>query len=146
MDQKILDQISDIWYNVKEKAVICCPGAFGQEPGESRHINGNAGPEGRGNSHEMSAFKSFDAADVRPGGQGEYDELGEYGHKANASIDAGDGEGFNEYGGDPKNKISAWQAGWNVTNAIQVILYDLFVWDSMMPISDRINKFPVVPY
>lgn len=122
MDQKILDQITDIWFNVKEKTITCCPGVFGSE-GENKRFNGGTGDGAVGGSgqHEMSAFKSFDKPDVNTSLQGEYDELGEHGFKANRSVDVVEGE-FNEYGGDPRNKISAWQAGWNVTNAIQVKL------------------------
>ncbi|XP_015795842.1 vesicular inhibitory amino acid transporter-like [Tetranychus urticae] len=114
MEQKILDQITDIWFSVKEKTITCCPGVFGAE-GETRRVNEGQGARGE---HELSDFRSFDKPDVRPPGQSEYDELGEHGYKANGSIDVVEGE-FNEYGGDPRNKISAWQAGWNVTNAIQ---------------------------
>lgn len=112
----VLEQLVGVWYDLKEKAIVCCPQLFG-EPHEMRHFNEKAQERGE---HEMASFRSTENQEIRQRGQSEYDELGKYGHtKENGSVEPHE-SGFNEFGGDPNNRISAWQAGWNVTNAIQV--------------------------
>lgn len=113
----LMNQLMDAWYHVRQQAVTCCPQLFN---GEEKSGQFDERSQVRGD-HEMSSFKSFGDANSRPPAMSEYDELGKYGHsKTNGSLDYADA-GFNEYAGDPRDKISAWQAGWNVTNAIQVI-------------------------
>lgn len=113
----LLEQVIGVWFSLKEKATVCCSQLFG-EHGETHHFNDRSGARGE---HEMSSFRSTENQEIRMRGQSEYDELGKYGHaKENGTVEPSD-TGFNEFGGDPNNRISALQAGWNVTNAIQVI-------------------------
>ncbi|XP_054154488.1 vesicular inhibitory amino acid transporter-like [Oppia nitens] len=73
----------------------------------------------------MASFRSFDRPDGQMGAEGEYSEMDEYEGKMNGMVNneqgfgGGGGGGEFEGGGKPGAKISEWQAGWNVTNAIQ---------------------------
>ena len=112
----LMDQLMDAWYHVRQQAVTCCPQLFNGEE-KSEQVDGCSYVK---NDHEMSSFKSFGDHSTRSPNVKEYDELSKYGHsKTNGSLDYAD-TGFNEFAGDSRDKISAWQAGWNVTNAIQV--------------------------
>lgn len=79
-----------------------------------------------GNTHEMGTFRTFEAPDGTMVGPGNYSEYQE----GMGGGGGDDGNGYYNNGGpdelfDPHTgcsssaKISAWQAGWNVTNAIQ---------------------------
>ena len=120
MEQK-LGQLIDIWHTVQDKVQSHLPSACA-EAAEKVHFNRHG--HGRG-EHEMSSFRSFDRPDGQMGGpegftefNGEMDEYDP--SKMNGMLSEGGGE-F-EGGGKPGAKISEWQAGWNVTNAIQVSL------------------------
>ncbi|RWS06257.1 vesicular inhibitory amino acid transporter-like protein [Dinothrombium tinctorium] len=105
--QEILDQMLNAWYTVQEKAKIYCP-CFSEGPSESSHIN-------RQGEHEMSSFRSFDAPDYTRQAGEEFQEYDEFEADKVTQMDTG----FSEHGVEPGAKISEWQAGWNVTNAIQ---------------------------
>ena len=76
----------------------------------------------RQNEHEMGTFRTFAHPDGTMGQHqtnqiyGEYQETAE---GSNGYYNTG-GEGEIDIHTGMSGKISAWQAGWNVTNAIQV--------------------------
>lgn len=107
---EFLAQMVQFWHVLQEKVRANMPSACA-EAAAKMGMGGAAG------EHEMSSYKTSE----QPEGQfeAEYDEAtGEFVRRpvAQASI-AQDGE-FDEFGGA---KLTEWQAGWNVTNAIQVI-------------------------
>ncbi len=120
MEQK-LGQLLNAWHTIKDKVETNLPSSCG-DAAEKLHFNRHGHSRG---DHEMASFRSFDRPEgaVGPsGGFSEFSELDEYDSgKMNGMIN---NEGMTEFGGGggkPGAKISEWQAGWNVTNAIQVI-------------------------
>ena len=109
MDFRYLDQLLNIWYDLKEKTTACCANVLNQS-NEGTEFNRRGQSRG---DHELSSFRTFEDTDNKPTA-----DLVENGFdKRTDSVDME----FDEYGCESGAKISAWQAGWNVTNAIQVI-------------------------
>ena len=120
MEQK-LGQLIDAWHTIQDKVQSHLPSACA-EGVEKVHFNRHGHSRG---DHEMASFRSFDRPDGQTGMAevsteftGEMDEYDQ--SKMNGMIGNECTGEFGE-GGKPGAKISEWQAGWNVTNAIQVI-------------------------
>lgn len=107
-----LNQVLKIWYDAKEKTIACWENILhhNDEGVEFSHRDRTR------SDHEMSSFQTFYGNDIKAKAQNDFEtELGEHGiDKISESEDVE----FNEYCGE--TQISEWQAGWNVTNAIQV--------------------------
>lgn len=101
------------WHNLHDKVQPYLPGACSQENQEahfSRHGHGEADTE----------LRNFDGpAEVGPDGE-EVSEFNEFGERIIPTRNYVGESHFEEI--DPTDQISEWQAGWNVTNAIQVLL------------------------
>lgn len=120
MERKV-GQVIDLYHTIREKIQTNVPSSCG-EAAERIHFTRH----GHGQTdHELSSFKSFDKPPeniVGPSAFTEFGEADEYEPgKMNGTINEGRTGEFDEEGFSRFNKISAWQAGWNVTNAIQVI-------------------------
>ncbi|CAG2102170.1 unnamed protein product [Medioppia subpectinata] len=116
MEQK-LGQLIDVWHTIHDKVQSHLPASC-TEGGEKVQINRQGHSRGE---HEMASFRTFERSDGQtapPEGYGEYSEMDEYEGKMNGMVN---NEGTAEFceGGQPGVMISEWQAGWNVTNAIQ---------------------------
>lgn len=112
-----LGQLVNIWHTLQDKIQTHLPSAC-QEAAEKIHFSRHGHGQG---DHEMASFRSFDRPEGAGGPSQGYSEFGEVDEcdteKMNGMIHGEFGEG-----GKPGAKISEWQAGWNVTNAIQVII------------------------
>jgi len=112
MDEKV-SNLFTAWSGFKEKIKSRIPESC-SEIAERVHINT------RRDEHEMGTFKSYDRQDGIPAATtyGEYQE----GDQSNGYYNTGEGAPapIDPHTGT-SGKISAWQAGWNVTNAIQVL-------------------------
>lgn len=83
----------------------------------------------RGDEHEMGTFRTFEPTNQMPGDGGFNQTIGsgfvEYQEGANGYYE-GQQPPPPHLSYDPhtgtSGKISAWQAGWNITNAIQVCI------------------------
>lgn len=101
-------QAINAYHTIKERVKPFLPAACAEGDGPEGAPPGY-GPGGAGR-HEMTQFNNYNQAD---GGQG-YTEYG-----AVEDYDMGNG-GAPDGHGLTGDRIDEWQAGWNVTNAIQV--------------------------
>lgn len=118
MDEKV-SNLFNSWGEFKEKVKSKIPERY-TEAAEKIRINRRRSTN-RSTEHEMGTFKSFDRPEnPNPFVEGfsEYQEGGE-GQSNGYYGTTGDLEQYDAHTGC-RGKISAWQAGWNVTNAIQV--------------------------
>lgn len=103
---EFLAQIVQFWQVLKEKVKASLPAACVEALDKA---TGGAG------DHEMAAY-SGEPGQQQAGMEAEYDEAtGEFINKPVQQKP--NTEEFDEFGGA---KLTEWQAGWNVTNAIQV--------------------------
>lgn len=110
MDEKI-SNLFNSWSTLKERVRSKIPERY-TEAMENMKIN-----KGRRDEHEMGTFKSFD----KPAGyQGEYQEGTDLSNGYYGPGEQIPGQAQFDIHTGTSGKISAWQAGWNVTNAIQV--------------------------
>lgn len=118
VDEKV-SNVFNVLSGFKEKVRSRIPGSC-SEAAERMHINTGRPRD----EHEMGTFKSFDRPDgsMAPGQYGEYGEYQGGGGPNNGNPFLNGTDEMSQI--DPhtglSGKITAWQAGWNVTNAIQV--------------------------
>lgn len=110
MDEKVSNWVNSL-SGFKEKIKSRLPGSC-TEIAEKVHFNRNAG------EHEMGTFKTFERPDGTLASGPEYGEYQDGGGPPNGHFGNGGEEQYDVHTGSC-GKISAWQAGWNVTNAIQ---------------------------
>lgn len=111
MDEKVSNWVNSL-SGFKEKIKSRLPESC-TEIAEKVHFNRNAG------EHEMGTFKTFERPDGTLASGPEYGEYQDGGGPPNGHFGNGGEEQYDVHTGSC-GKISAWQAGWNVTNAIQV--------------------------
>lgn len=110
---------SGVWFEVRSRVIEACPCLKASTASERANIRAELGARGSGaggGEHEMSSFRSFERPDgvLGPEGEPQYDEYGNVIQMQNGmNTDLMQQEKI-------ESKINEWQAGWNVTNAIQV--------------------------
>lgn len=117
-----LGQLVNICQTLCDKVQANLPSACGEAAERVRFSQHGHGPGPGPADHEMSSFRSFEKPEGVSGPSGAFTEFGgqpagEYETCMNGPV----GE-IGEGGLKPGVKISEWQAGWNITNAIQVLL------------------------
>lgn len=110
MDQ-FLGQSIEIFYKVKQEFINNCPCMKNEQQPDPSQAYGEPKPQMQqatenGGVYEMQPYATENGTVYTNPNEMQYED---------------DDEGFDEF--KTSEKISEWQAGWCITNAIQVILY-----------------------